>query len=259
MSAAEKWAEFPVLALDTETTGVDVYGDRIFQLALVEVTPGKRPISTTYIVDPGVDIPPEATAVHGYTRQRAIAEQTHTPDQMLYEAAGKIAVWLGHGFPLVGMNLAFDLTLFEVECHRHGIDTLTSRLGRGKLSPVVDVLVLDKYADRYRKGGRKLTDLCATYGVRHTGAHDATADCLAAARIWPKLMAKHARKFPGMTLGALHQSQVKWRKDQADSLRAYFDKQGIAHDGVDGGWPLHSGLDRYLANTPACPVEGVAS
>jgi DNA polymerase-3 subunit epsilon len=37
---------------------------------------------------------------------------------------------------------------------------------------------------------------------------------------------------------------VTWRREQADSLRAYFDKNGIEHDGVDPGWPVHTSLQQ---------------
>lgn len=233
--AAKKWADFPMLGFDTETTGVSPDQDRIVTAALVEIHPGRRPVTTSYVVDPGIDIPPEATEVHGYTRERAIAEQTHTPEQLLFEVTGRLALWMGHGYPIVGFNLAFDLTLLEAENHRHGVDTLAAR---GSIQPVVDVYVLDKFADPYRKGGRKLDQVCATYGVTHVGAHDAGGDALAACRLWPRIMAKHSRKFPGMTLPALHQAQIGWRKAQMDSLRAYFDKNGTEHDGCNGDWPV---------------------
>lgn len=236
---ASKWADWPVLAFDVESTGVSVADDRIVTAALIELQPGRRPVASSFVVDPGIDIPEGAAAIHGYTRDRAIAEQTHTVEQALFEITGRIALWLGRSFPLVGMNASFDLTMLEVENTRHRVDTLVDRLGPGKVAPVVDVLVLDKFADTYRKGGRKLENLCATYGVVHTGAHDAGGDALAAARLWPRIMAKHARKFPGMTLPALHQAQVGWRKTQMDGLRAYFDKNGTVHDGCCGEWPLH--------------------
>lgn len=257
---AKNWAEWPVLAFDTETSGVDVYTDRIVQLALVDVRPGQRPTGTTMLVDPGVDIPDEAAAVHGINRDHAATHATHpSPGDMLFEAAARIAPWIGKGFPLVGMNLAFDLTLFEVECVRHGVDGLIPRLGTAsRVAPVVDVMVLDKYVDAYRRGGRKLTDLCAVYGVRHTGAHDATADALACARIWPRLMAKHAKKFQAMTMGALHLSQVKWRRDQTLSFQAYAAKHPEKYAGFsfDTGWPFHSELSQRLAGVERV---GVAS
>ena len=236
MSAA-KWAEFPLLAFDLETTGVDVFADRIVQAALVDLKPGSRPATTTWLVNPGVEIPDAAAEVHGITTARAQAEGTD-PAAMLFELTGRLALWMGRGFPIVGMNLAYDLTLLEAENVRHGVDTLTSRLAKG-IGPVLDVLVLDKYADPYRKGGRRLEQLCEVYGVRHTGAHDAAGDALASARLFPKVMTAHARKFPSHSLGSLHQAQVTWRRDQQGSLRAYFDKKGTEHDGVCGEWPVH--------------------
>jgi DNA polymerase-3 subunit epsilon len=244
---AAKWAEFPVLAFDTETTGVDVAEDRIVTVALIELHPGLRPHVSSYVVDPGIDIPEAATEIHDYTRARAIAEATHTTETMLAEITGRIALWLQRGKPLVGMNASYDLSILEAENTRNQVDGLVARLGRGKVSPVVDVLVLDKFADPYRKGGRRLEQLCATYGVVHTGAHDAGGDALAAARLWPRIMAKHSRKFPGHTLPSLHQAQVGWRREQADGLRAYFDKNGIEHDGVCPEWPLHEACLRDRA------------
>lgn len=240
MSTATKWDEFTCLGFDLETTGINTAEDRIVQSALVEVAPAARPKIITWLANPGIDIPAEATAVHGITSEHA-ATHGQDPAQVLFELTGRLALWLGHGKPVVGMNLAFDLTMLEAENRRHGIDTLASRLGGvGKIQPIIDVLVLDKYAHPYRKGGRKLVDLCREYGVIHTGAHDAAGDALAACRLWPRIMAKHATKFRGHTLGSLHQSQVGWRKDQMDGLRAYFDKNGTSHDGCDGSWPLQA-------------------
>jgi DNA polymerase-3 subunit epsilon len=247
VSAAEKWANFPLLAFDTESTGIDALNERIVQAALVELRPGHRPVTATYLVDPGIDIPAEASEVHGITREHAAANATHTAEQMLFEVTGRIARWLGQGFPVVAFNAAYDFTLLEAENLRRRQPTLLDRLGNGKAAPVLDVFVLDKFADPYRKGGRKLAQVCQHYGVIHAGEHDATADAIAAARIFPRLMAKHIRKFPGMTLQALHTEQVKWRRQQADGLREYFEKKGIEHDGVDPGWPVYLGLQKYYS------------
>lgn len=245
-TTTSKWAGMPMLAFDTETSGVDTLTDRIVTAALVRIDPGHRPVVTKFVCDPGIDIPAEATAVHGYTRARAASEATHTPEQLLFEVAGALALAMGRGVPVVGFNVSYDLTLFEAECHRHGVDSLTARLGSGRLQPVVDVHVLDKHADPYRKGGRKLEQVCGHYGVRHTGAHDSAGDALAAARLWPRVMAAKQRGRAvfgsSLTLGQLHQLQVKARREQMDSLRAYFDRRGTEHDGCDGGWPLQQRL-----------------
>ncbi len=234
-----KWDGMPCLGFDLETTGVDVTTDRIVTAALVNIREGHRPDITTWLVNPGVEIPEAAAAIHGVTTEHA-ATHGQDPAQMLFELTGQLAIALGHGIPVVGFNISFDLTMLEAENARHGIDTLVDRLGPGKIQPVVDVHVLDKFADPYRKGGRKLADVCGHYGITHTGEHDAVGDVIATCRTWPRLMAKHAKKFPGMTLPGLHQAQIGWRRAQADGLRAYFDKKGIDHDGVDPGWPLQN-------------------
>ena len=62
------WPLGPLLGFDTETTGVDPSGDRLVTAALVwRAAPqanGVRPQSvTTWLADPGVEIPEAAAAV----------------------------------------------------------------------------------------------------------------------------------------------------------------------------------------------------
>ncbi len=73
------WPLGPLLGFDTETTGVDPSGDRLVTAALVwraePQADGVRPQSvTTWLADPGVEIPEAAAAVHGVTTERARAE-----------------------------------------------------------------------------------------------------------------------------------------------------------------------------------------
>lgn len=267
MSAVEqaaKWARMPMMALDFETTGIDPFEARTVTAALVVVEPEKRPRIQTYVVDPGIDIPEEATAVHGYTRERAAAEATHTVDQALFEIVGRVALWLEHGKPLVVFNAPYDVTLLEAECRRHQVEGLIVRRGHtAKITPVIDPMVLDKAVDPYRKGicaedrknpcscgavDKKLTSLCLHYGVQHVGAHDAAGDALAACRLWPRIIARHPEKFRGFTLAALHQAQIGWRRQQQVSLAQYFARQGDheASASCSTEWPIQS---------PPRPVE----
>jgi DNA polymerase-3 subunit epsilon len=247
MAATSKWDGFDCLGFDLESTGVDVWHDRIVTAALVAIwADGTKRHLTSYVVDPGIDIPEGAAAVHGYTRDRAIREASHAdPSQALFEISGRLATAMGRGIPIVGANLSYDFSLLESENRRLEVPTLVERMGgASKIQPVVDVMVLDKKADsvapyRRRRGSRKLSDLCSHYGVRLDDAHDSGADALAACLLWPKIMAKYPKSFPGHSLSSLHQSQVGWRKEQADGLREYFDRKGQEHDGVCGEWPLH--------------------
>ena len=69
--------------------------------------------------------------------------------------------------------------------------------------------------------------------------HDAADDAIASARLARKLLGAWPQ-IAGWKLKTLHDHQVEWRREQANSLRAYFDKAGIEHDGVDPGWPIQT-------------------
>lgn len=248
MSAPDvtEWARMPMLGFDVETTGVDVFEDRIVQAALVRVNEGAEFQRHTWLANPGIEIPEEASAVHGITTEDA-ALHGMDPGQMLFELTGLLALNMGRVIPTVVANAPYDFTLLEAENRRHGIDTLHSRVSPKPIGPVIDPMVLDKKVDPYRKANcgcgcgatsKKLTDLCKHYGVELTEAHDAGADALAACLLVPKIIARYPNVFRGLTIGGLHQAQIGWRREQADSLRKYFDRNSIEHDGVDPSWPV---------------------
>ncbi len=68
------WTEGEVLGLDFETTGVDRFTDVPVSYALVSVLDGVAVRSWSGLIDPGREIPSDATAVHGITTERARAE-----------------------------------------------------------------------------------------------------------------------------------------------------------------------------------------
>lgn len=229
------WHNGPMLPFDTETTGVDVENDRIVTASLVSIN-GSNVTTDSYLINPGVDIPNEATAVHGITTEHAAAHGK-PPAEVLDIIAADLALSLHRGIPVVGMNVAFDLTILDRDCYRHGVPTVTDRLDGAPLAPVIDVRVLDKQVEQRRRGKRKLTDLCEHYKVRIDGAHDASFDAIAAARVAWRI----AQKYPAigtMPLPELHKHQIDWAFEQAASLQAYFRRSGKPDAVVDGAWPI---------------------
>lgn len=251
----------PLACFDTETTGVNVDEDRIVTATVGTLQPG-TPWSVdtrSWLIAPDIDIPDEATNVHGITTAQA-KEHGEPPAGALDLIAHDLCRLFLARIPVIGMNVVYDFTLLDRELRRHGLPTLDERLGR-PIGPVVDVLVLDKWLDPYRKGGRKLTDLCTFYNVKIQGAHDSASDALAAARVAYRmaLISQYpAEEIAQMYLSrrqslevvdrfvalgeksaeALHRNQIGWRQEQCESLRAYFEGKGIAHDGVPGDWPM---------------------
>lgn len=232
------WWEQPALAFDTESTGLDELTDRIVTIALVSLGDGK-PSREGYLVNPGVEIPEAATAIHGITTAQAIAEGVE-PAGALDATAGALALALSKGVPVIAMNGVYDFSLLHCECVRHGVETVSSRLGgHDRLRPVVDPLVLDKQVAKFRSGGRKLPDLCRVYGVKHHGAHDSGYDALACAMV----AAEIAKRYPvvgSLSLDELHNAQVGWKAEQNVDYQSYKQRQsGDMNFKVDMGWPLY--------------------
>ena len=229
------WLERPLAAFDLETTGTDPEEDRIVTASVALVGANTETEAHDWLVDPGIEIPQGATDVHKITTEMARAEGRPSP-----EAVGEItqllASYLNEGFPIVAFNARYDLTMLDRESRRHGLEPLVEMVGGPSGLLVIDPLVLDKQQDPYRRGKRKLTDLCSFYGVELTEAHAASADALAAARLAWKLGNSNP-EFGEADLPTLHEQQVDWARQQAESLQKFFDEQGRSET-VETEWPL---------------------
>ncbi|WP_301126838.1 3'-5' exonuclease [Streptomyces cacaoi] len=228
------WHLGRMAGFDLETTGTDVDSDRIVTACVVQVGGGFPTQSATWLADPGVEISDGAAAVHGITTERARAEGRPAAE-VVEQVTAALAQCARDGVPLVAMNAAFDFTVLDRECERYGVPSLWN------CTPVVvDPRVLDKAVDRYRRGSRTLSALCEHYRVQLDGAHSADADAIAACRVAWRIAAQYPQ-IGSADLGALHEQQVAWAREQAEGLRAYFARTpGKEHqaDGVRGDWPL---------------------
>ncbi|GAA4795102.1 MULTISPECIES: 3'-5' exonuclease [Streptomyces] len=239
------WFDGPLAAFDTETTGVDVEEDRIVSAAVVvQDTPGGRPRTTRWLVDPGVPVPPAATAVHGLTEDH-LHRNGRWPSPVMEEIARLLAEQCAAARPLVVMNAPFDLTLLDRELRRHRASSLTRYLENAPLC-VLDPRVLDKHLDRYRKGRRTLTDLCAHYEVELGAAHDAAADALASLEVVRAVGRRFAARLERLSAAELHTLQAVWHAAQARGLQAWFARSGQPEP-VDPAWPLRPELPAAAA------------
>ncbi|WP_433548530.1 3'-5' exonuclease [Streptomyces sp. CA-294286] len=234
------WYEGPLAAFDTETTGVDVEGDRIVSAALVvQDAAGGRFRATRWLVNPGVPVPPGATEVHGLTDEH-LQRYGRWPAPVMEEVARALAEQCAAHRPLVIMNAPFDLTVLDRELRRHRASSLSRYLEARPLH-VVDPRVLDKHLDRYRKGRRTLTDLCAHYGVELDGAHDAVADATASLRLVRAVGKSFPARLAHLSPAELHTLQAVWHAVQARGLQAWFARNG-SDEAVDPAWPLRPEL-----------------
>lgn len=213
------------IAFDTETTGTDPKKDRIVTafVGLYDSEVDGFVCSRDWLIAP-VDVPlsEEASRVNGITNEFAL-ENGSDPSTSIREIASLIQVMMDEGdtsIPICAYNAVFDLTLLYSELGRYGDKQwMPSPLN------VVDPLVIDRKKDRYRKGGKKLTQVAPVYGVPvEEDAHVAEADCLMAARIANAQMEKFG--LSDLTPEDLTALQAIWHAEWAEGFEKFLRSKG---------------------------------
>lgn len=214
-----------MLAFDLETTSANPKEARIVTSALVRID-GRDVQKIEHLADPGIEIPQEATNVHGITTEKARAEgRPH--EEVLKDTVDAIKAAWEDGLTLIVYNAAFDLTVLR---SLTGDFTVTG--------PVYDPYVIDRVSDKWRKGKRTLGAVCEHYGVELGNAHEATADALAAARVAWKQVRQHYPNLAQMDENELMEFQaVKWYEDRV-AFKKYLEGKGRDASDVSTAWPL---------------------
>jgi DNA polymerase III subunit epsilon len=247
------------VGFDLETTGVSSFVDVPVSYSFVErVDDGSRLFSVFEggLVNPGRPIPPGACAIHGITDEMVVdamplAEALEVIAKRLFE------VWRDGGV-IVGMNVSYDLTMVDSMCRRLGLVPLELR---GHIGGVMDVLILDRHYDKWRKGSRKLVDLCGHYEVTLSNAHSAAYDAEASLVVLETMR----RRFPDLDLleGAHANVALRaWYQEWLASFSRYLEKKGESP--ISAGryeWPIHVddeslvGLGRFELPISRPPAE----
>lgn len=225
-----EWAR-TLAVFDTETTGIAVDTTRIVSahVSLLDET-GHVSEARDWLIDPGIDIPARATAVHGITTEFA-KENGLEAAAAIADILAVLTAHLDSGIPLVAYNAPYDFSILDREARRYGLEPIVD------VRPIIDPLIIDRAVDRYRRGKRTLEAATAHYGVVLENAHNAAADAVAAGRVAQAMARAHADKL-AMTALELHDAQVGWAADQAASFAEYLRAQGKTPYRDDGRWPV---------------------
>ncbi|MBN2302681.1 MAG: 3'-5' exonuclease [Lentisphaerae bacterium] len=157
----------PLAVFDIEATGISPRADRIVELAVVKLMPDNKRRTYHWLVNPGMPIPKDATAVHKISD----ADVANAP-RFSDIAADIMAVF--EDCDLCGYNiLRFDIPMLTEEFLRSGMDF--------KLD---DRRVIDPQRIYHQREPRDLSAALAFYcNELHIGAHGAEADVLATIRV----------------------------------------------------------------------------
>ena len=222
------WNSLPRAAFDLETTGRNSRSARIVTASVTVVdTNGELIKEHEWLADPGVEIPTEASDVHGVTTEQA-RRDGRPAAEVTRELAAVLQELFDADVPVIAFNASYDFTVLAAESARYAVPQL-SRF------PVLDPYIMNKQVDRYRKGKRTLTALCEEYGVILDNAHTSAADALATLRVLDAM----AGKFPKLRMpaGNLHQLQIEWASAQAADFQSYLRKSKPAAV-IEGDWPV---------------------
>jgi len=234
LGAVGAWPTGELLGLDFETTGIDRFNDVPVSYALVSVVEGVVVRSWSGLIDPGREIPAEATAVHGISTERARDEgmPLHEAISLVCDAVVSASA---RGVPLAGMKLDYDLTILELRAREL---CGWGPIERGWRGPVLDAVVIDRHFDPDRKGRRTLVDLCAHYGIDIGHAHDASADATASIEVLFALALRYDALWR-CDPAQLHRDQADWHREWTHNYEAWRLAEGmIPIDPRDYVWPV---------------------
>lgn len=106
----------PLIFFDLETTGVNITKDRIVEISYIKVFPNGQEQEKTIRVNPGMPIPPEATAIHHITDE-------DVKDKPLFKDIAKDLSNVFEGCDIAGFNSnRFDIPLLMEEFLRAGVN-----------------------------------------------------------------------------------------------------------------------------------------
>ena len=162
--------ERPLIALDLETSGVDIAKDRIVEIGLIKIYPDSTQKEKVILINPGVLIPEEASNVHGITNHDVKdAPEFKKIAQSLYKSL--------QGCDILGYNhIKFDIPLLIEEFLRCGI-----------YWSLEGVNVLDAYQIDQLINPRTLSGVYSRMmGEEMEGAHAALYDVRATIEIFNK-------------------------------------------------------------------------
>lgn len=165
----------PISCLDLESTGTDTENDRICSISVTKIGLDLSLRTEYTLVNPGIPIPPETTAIHGITDEMVKDKPTFK------ELFPFVKEFIKDTDVLTYNGIRFDIPLFLNECARNGFEWDYS----GQAFP--DAFKVFSFFNP-----RNLSAAHKHYlGYEMENAHTADADTQATARVFLEQLRRH--------------------------------------------------------------------
>lgn len=229
-----RYFDLHIQGFDAETTGIDVENDRIvtFNITYDIIGGSPRTISNDFLINPGIPIPEEASDVHGISNDILMKSNPLEPKYALSIIHDHLYEWEKKGLPSIAYNGVYDASILTNEWKRHGINQKCT------FENMIDPMVLDKWLDPYRRGKRRLTDVCEYYGIELDNAHSADADVKASIELSRAIGGRYHDILSFDTQKSLFYQLAKEKKNQAESLEKFL-KKSNPEAVVASGYPVY--------------------
>ncbi len=172
MEATGAWIDFPIAFIDTETTGRDAQIDRLVEVGIVIGRGGVIVERKSWLINPGVPIPAETSAIHGI-KDEDVADKPSFAD-----VAHEILAALGEAIP-AAYNAAFDRGFLLAELERAGIRPDEPPPATRRTVDWIDPLTFARELHKHEES-RALKEMAQRLGIELVNAHRATDDAEAA-------------------------------------------------------------------------------
>lgn len=162
------------VAIDTETTGLDIARDRIIQIGGVRIKSGalNEKDNCNQLLNPGIPIPDLSRNIHG------IADEDIRDSPKFAEFVSQFRNWLGASV-VIGHSIGFDLAMLRRECDLSGLSWQVPKAI--DIRHLVDILSpnLPDYS---------LETLASWQNIQVHDRHDALADAQMTAKVFLALL-----------------------------------------------------------------------
>jgi len=177
-----------ILALDLETTGRNPESDRIVEFAFIELDERLKELGRwRELINPGVQIPSEATAFHG------IRDQDVLESRPFSHFAPRIQKLLSDSI-LLAHNHQFDLPFLHYELVRSG------QPGLRVDHPAIDTVTIERFVNSHKLG----PTLGRYTGKVVDGWHGAMEDAAATVEVLRAQLQEHGEKLQSVPTNLTH-------------------------------------------------------